>query len=527
MRLSFCIFFLFSFIGLLCSSASGASSDQLSLSLPTGASLKGGQLYLVRYHCVRRSGGSSSSPFHDLGKLFSFGGTTETFGFYLFKGAPKATPSADFNAAGAVAAEHVFTVDTKQSSSGFYNTNCNGTYIINGSDSLNVLAFYATSKTAQTKLLAGLATFASASIGPLLSIFHAGGLPDNVIPGAVQNSSTVLSNYSSFLAAFDNEKDISKVSPLKTGHLTIGTGRVSVEIDIIQIPTLLTAKGVPFRDGLKKILNDSSDLSSVLSNDQSLGAKCSGLAAQWIDAGLTALLDQAYVLAEAIKASGPTPRQMVICLGKDRAMAALPKLYLFRLPHEQEFTLNTIKNAFGNHTISKEYGQQPQGWRRLGNTADTLVTDLDRMGHGISLPKSEGNRFDALFANELKVEDRTFDFFVRQQLDPTTTDSVFIGAPSQMLNELVSKGFKDWGCYIETDIDLALASPLHEALAVITWLSNGNSQRPVVVRVFFNQDKKIAGFVMDRSDPWAIVKRSACSPPFPEPKAQSQATPSA
>ena len=284
--------------------------DKIALSFPSGDDLSGGELYVISYQCIpRQSSPTQQSSFLQvLSGLLPFTDTTQTFGFFLFKGAPKTAPNGNFSGDGAFGVEHVFTIDKKQSSSSFENTHCRGVYIVNGKDAPNVLAFYSTSKAAQTEILAATATFVSSSIGPLFSLFSGGAATAllSISQAAITNSKSIVDNYATFLSAFDSTKDQSRVVPLRTGHLTIGTDQASVEMDITPIQTLLIVNGVPFRDSLDVILSKQIDFTSVLADDEKLQGKCTGLAAEWINAGVSDPLDQAYVLVHAIMPANPS-----------------------------------------------------------------------------------------------------------------------------------------------------------------------------------------------------------------------------
>ncbi len=524
------------FLMALCAVSPAQAQDiALAVSEPKGPPLASGSLYVLNYSCKsKKPTNARNTSVQDL--FASFGSalsplsqTSETFGFYIYKGdAPTASAPATFGTAAGdiLGVEHVYTRDAKRSSTTFVNTGCAGQFIIKGADTPNVMGYLASSKNSDKELWAGVATLISGSMGPLSSLL--GGEIPGAVTTAASNGATLFNNYLTFLKILDNTKSASHVVRLRTGHLTFATAYASVDIDITPVESLLLGKGVKFRDSLSTILQQQTGLTisgDILTDDVKLVDKCNAIANAWLGAGITSPIDLAYVMVQQILPSSPNKHQIVQCLGVERSQAALDYLHLFRMVKEMRYTQADVLTISGDRTVNATYGQQPQGWSYLGQTALMLIRQGNRYGAGVVLASNDLDALNDQFAETVTVRDDTTFYTLRSRIAGGTSSSVWTGSAADMLAKL-SQGVKRWGCYVETDKSIALRTDHHDALVLVAFIEDGQKYTPVTVHVLFTPERKIAELLFaDDLDVQKVIVASGCTAPTPAPIVTSASAP--
>lgn len=468
--------------GLLAVAFPAAAMD-LRVVPPTGDTLSN-SMYIVSYRCDTTNKAKLPSGF---GTLFG----SETFGFSVIKDVTSTgLPSVSEASSGAAYIAVVFSTTNNR----IEDLDCEGQFVLFGSEiPPTLMAFGLTDFASQVAFLDAATTLASEAVSPLFSLLAGTPFTRILTQEAATSATTLASKISTFFQQIKGHDEREPMPLNREGHFTISTKFVNVEGDIARVPSLLMST-FPFRRYATKILSDSALTLPEEETRTGLAQACNQQAQVYSQLGVPALIDKAYLLVVqgAAKVSGK--EGLLNCLGRARAVAALERLDLFTLDTNLQFTLDDVNLYEPAEWESETHGTQPGLHPDLPDLADTLSTDLARLGESGELPVTEANLFWPLFAEQIKVHDHTFSFMAKASTN--RGDNVWAGDAKTLVLELIAGGWKLWSCPVLTRKYSKLKSTENEALYILTKFGS-NDPRLVVARVFFNQDAKVSAFVFE------------------------------
>ena len=246
----------------------------------------------------------------------------------------------------------------------------------------------------------------------------------------------------------------------------------------------------------------------MLADSVALRSACGGVEDKWNARGVRAPEDIAYVLAQSFGDATPSTANLVQCLGRTNALAALDFMKLF--PARRTFTRDDVEEWARDRFFNSTYGNQPRRWSMISETLRTVVEDLNRLGAAVPLPQQEASRFTGLFAPDRAVEDMSFKYDFIKALTGSTASTTVAGKPDDIVGKLVGAGFVLWECLVSTN-DHAVKSSLNESAALIAKRRTLAGEVSVYVRVFFDEENKISALVLDDAANEATLRASCAT----------------
>ena len=475
--------------------ASAARKPRTTVSSP----LNPGDVYLVEWYCTERKAPRQGDFVTALFSALGWTSTWQGFGIYFTKGDATAAKenSSISNVADLLDAQIVYIVEKGGTSKSLFNTKCRGQLLLRGSDDPHLQVFRGEA-TVTTNVLEKLSSFLGKAVDPFYSILTGLPLPEKG-KQILQKSRDVLDAYrTDILPLFNTNAAETRSMPLEIGEHPEPSPFADVNIRVSKPESLLLSRA-PFKDAVSSMISvtgkpAASDLEPAKLGE--LRGKCNGVLQQWKAAGIRNDVDRAYVMYRSISDAATSRDVILRCLGRFYALAALPyqgKRH-FDVPEEYKYTADDIENMYPNDTTNPEFGIQPQGWGKLGETIRFVG---ERAGR--ELKGSQADSFNERFDTTLRVEDETFDYKILKSIDPANPGVSFEGSPTDVFAKLRKAGFGSWSCVGLTDT--AAASPYKSSdrreavLALVSQVVDGKElPQPKAIRILF-KDKKIRSLV--------------------------------
>ncbi|QIP04917.1 hypothetical protein [Bradyrhizobium symbiodeficiens] len=427
-----------------------AADKSVQVTPGTQGDLDPARLYVVKYSCGSNDGSGRMQAFRRLlsGALVSGSGTVNV-SVTINSSAADANPAASGTT---IFSSNILTVGYSIFNHAVSPASCNGLFFVNGLDNYSIAAEAGyTESTSVTDVLNDLATNVidiTNAFYPLIRITKPDGLDDKVT-----NTKKVLSSLESFRKLFT-------VPPYKgksSEALRVGTNWVRalddsgtvawLRLDVQPIVGFL--QSTAYKRYLIAFGDTSQKTAIGLDGDEgALRDRCTTIRQKYRSSGITDIKDAAYLMyRRLIAASSITRSQIVVCLGRETAQAALDLLKQKASPLDiiQEFRIDG--DDIDTYAPAASASDQPHDRPSLASEMNAFATLISRHLQGGGLRGTQLSALLADFSPSLTVEDTTRDYKVLAALKVDDPNAVSVTLKNDdLLSKLKAGGIIRWGC---------------------------------------------------------------------------------
>jgi|GEM_PF-6545991 len=419
-------------IGIKINFAVAAEMPMKIVTLKQTQQLEDQKIYSVVVKCT------SLQSFSGIKKnYFGFASSVDSISHYLIfaNEAPAAAlPSSS------IALVHVFSADGKDNVD---HTTCNRTFFVKGGQPLYMTGVVTSSKTYRPSKFFSVFMAGVDLVSPLYAIFSGGVLAPE-IAGKITNIKSTDNPFKKMLDALASENNRTTSKPITAGSYTVTTPYSKETIVVTEVKSIILGGNASFK---RTFRTEAREVKEKL-NLATLEASCAQVASALRGIGFTSSTDIAYTLYNlALGAPVTAKDKMLTCLGTEygRAVAQLDKSYWPGVDPKLLISEADITNFFG----ANNSGPLQPNWEVAKSYAYKLTVALGQYGQS-DLPSPSTTDIEDLMEEPIQIVDETSTRLLAVDNQPR---------PKSSIGEVFrSKGFRRFGCYVQTtdDTDTAI-----------------------------------------------------------------------
>jgi len=262
------------------------------------------------------------------------------------------------------------------------------------------------------------------------------------LTGNLSNVQKTVAPINALLKTFDETRNYTATEKLLMGPTVVSTDYTTITINVRAVKSVVDDKNKDFADALKKEINTALSNSKLSPTDPD--PNCLPIANALNNAGFHSDRDQAFALGYIALSTFKTKDQIMSCLGTDYVVEAaqLGDLLWAGVPHSLVVTLDDASNyvpSLPSAPVQPPFEKKLQG--TLYDLMDALGTYARRPDLSQPAVVKATATLTESFATNVTIVDRAGGIFAESAQTFTVP---------AIVDFLISKGFRRYGCYAQT-----------------------------------------------------------------------------